>query len=146
MCCFLKILERSQEAMQDNAEETTGSSTAGLAHLLLNSYQEHLIQNRLQEEQEREDGAQEEEEDEEDEDGGTWFWDASLCCRPSMSNAGSVCSAAGQSVQRIEEEPTVGEKALLREEFLSQMYQHFLDGKDRDFNYRFVPTTALRCP
>lgn len=76
--CFLKILERSQEAMQDHAEETTGSSSAGLAHLLLNSYQEHLIQNRLQEEQEREDGAQEEEEDEEDEDGGTRFWDAPL--------------------------------------------------------------------
>lgn len=55
--------------MQANAEEATGSSAAGLAHLLLNSYQEHLIQNRLQEEQEREEGAQEEEEDEEDEDG-----------------------------------------------------------------------------
>lgn len=72
---FLKLLERSQEAMQDNAEETTGSSTAGLAHLLLSSYQEHLIQNRLQEEQEREDGAQEEEEEE---DGGTRFWDVPL--------------------------------------------------------------------
>lgn len=70
----------------------------------------------------------------------------SPCCRPSASNATSVCSAAGESVQRKEEEPTAGEKALLREEFLSQMYQHFLDGKDRDFNYRFVPTTALRCP
>lgn len=58
--------------MQGNAEETTGSSTAGLAHLLLNSYQEHLIQNRLQEEQEREEGAQEEEEDEED--GRSSFW------------------------------------------------------------------------
>lgn len=55
--------------MQGNVEETTGSSTAGLAHLLLNSYQEHLIQNRLQEEQEREEGAKEEEEDEEDEGG-----------------------------------------------------------------------------
>lgn len=60
--------------MQGNAEETTGSSTAGLAHLLLNSYQEHLIQNRLQEEQEWEEGAQEEEEDEEDEDGRSSFW------------------------------------------------------------------------
>lgn len=72
-----QILERSQEAMQSNAEETTGSSTAGLAHLLLNSYQEHLIQNRLQEEQEREEGAQEEEEeedDEEDEGGRSRFW------------------------------------------------------------------------
>lgn len=69
-----QILERSQEAMQGSAEETMGSSTAGLAHLLLNSYQEHLIQNRLQEEQEREEGAQEEEEeDEDDNDSKTRF-------------------------------------------------------------------------
>lgn len=68
-----QILERSQEAMQGSAEETTGSSTAGLAHLLLNSYQEHLIQNRLQEEQEREEGAQEEE-DEDDNDSKTRSW------------------------------------------------------------------------
>lgn len=68
------------------------------------------------------------------------------CRRPSTSNASSVCSVAGESVQRKEEEPTAQEKALLREEFLSQMYQHFLDGKDRDFNYRFVSTTGLRCP
>lgn len=66
--------------------------------------------------------------------------------RPSMSNTASAGSAAGESGQKNEEEPTAEEKALLREEFLSQMYQHFLDGKDRDFNYRLVPTTALRCP
>lgn len=42
----------------------TEGGGVGLAHLLLNSYQEHLIQNRLQEQQEREEGAQEEEEDE----------------------------------------------------------------------------------
>lgn len=61
-----EVLERSQGAMQDNAQEAPSGGTGGLAHLLLNSYQEHLIQNRLQEEQEREEGAQEEEEDEED--------------------------------------------------------------------------------
>lgn len=55
--------------MSDGADEgqgAPGSGTGGLANLLLNSYQERLIQSRLQEEQEREDGAQEEEEDEED--------------------------------------------------------------------------------
>lgn len=53
-----------------------------------------------------------------------------------------MCSVGGESVQRMTEEPTVKEKAMLREEFVSQMYQHFLDGKDRDFNYRSVPATA----
>lgn len=101
-----EVLERSQEAMLDGAPE--GSRTGGLAHLLLNSYQERLIQNRLQQEQEKEDGA--EEEDEEDDN---------------------------NQVQE-EGEPTAEEKVLLREEFISQMHQSFLDGKDKDFNYSEV--------
>uniref|UniRef100_A0A7N8XZU9 Coiled-coil domain containing 97 n=1 Tax=Mastacembelus armatus TaxID=205130 RepID=A0A7N8XZU9_9TELE len=84
------------------------SYSTGLAHLLLNSYQERLIQNRLQEEQEREEGAQEEDEDEE------------------------------EGVQLNEWAPTAQEKALLREEFISQMHRRFLDGKDKDFNYSEV--------
>lgn len=101
-----EVLERSQEAMQEGQPEGSG----GLAHLLLNSYQERLIQSRMQEEQEREDGAQEEEDDDEEED----------------------------DIQAQEWEPTVEEKAQLREEFISQMHQRFLDGKDKDFDYSEV--------
>ncbi|XP_008304120.1 coiled-coil domain-containing protein 97 isoform X1 [Stegastes partitus] len=109
-----EVLERSQEAMSDGAQGAPGAqggSTGGLAHLLLNSYQERLIQNRLQEEQEREEGALEEDEDDEDDDTG---------------------------VQQKGWEPTPKEKTLLREEFISQMHQRFLDGKDKDFNYSEV--------
>ncbi|XP_072298745.1 coiled-coil domain-containing protein 97 isoform X2 [Eucyclogobius newberryi] len=102
-----EVLERSQEAMQEGASEGSG----GLAHLLLNSYQERLIQKQLQEEQEREDGAQEEDEDEEEND---------------------------IHGQEKEWEPTTLEKAQLREEFVSQMHQRFLDGKDEDFDYSEV--------
>ncbi|XP_026181463.1 coiled-coil domain-containing protein 97 [Mastacembelus armatus] len=105
-----EVLERSQEAMLDGAEGEE-SARGGLAHLLLNSYQERLIQNRLQEEQEREEGAQEEDEDEEEGD---------------------------DRVQLNEWAPTAQEKALLREEFISQMHRRFLDGKDKDFNYSEV--------
>ena len=84
-CCteFLKVLlpclpvqqllVRSQEAMQGDAEEQAGcpgTGNSGLAHLLLDSYQERLIQNQLEDEQDREDAAQEEEEEEEDDDEG----------------------------------------------------------------------------
>ncbi|XP_051571347.1 coiled-coil domain-containing protein 97-like isoform X1 [Myxocyprinus asiaticus] len=95
-----EILQRSEEAMQNGP--------GGLADLLLNSYQERLIQNRLEEEQEREQCAVEES-DEED------------CDEP----------------RQAEWEPNPQEKAMLREEFLSQMHQRFLDGKD-DFNYSEV--------
>ncbi|TKS91692.1 Coiled-coil domain-containing protein 97 [Collichthys lucidus] len=110
-----EVLERSQEALLEDAQSGPGApagGTGGLAHLLLNSYQERLIQNRLQEEQEREEGAQEEEEEDEEDDDNT--------------------------VQRQEGEPSPEEKALLREEFISQMHQRFLDGKDKDFNYSEV--------
>lgn len=106
-----EALERSQEAMLDGAQEGQGGGgPCGLANLLLNSYQERLIQNRLQEEQDREDGAQEEDEDDDEND----------------------------EVEQKGWEPTAEEKALLREEFISQMHQRFLDGKDKDFNYSEV--------
>ncbi|XP_029294389.1 coiled-coil domain-containing protein 97 [Cottoperca gobio] len=108
-----EVLERSQEAMLDDAQGGPGApagGTGGLAQLLLNSYQERLIQNRLQEEQEREEGAREEEEDEDDDN----------------------------TVQQRDRQPTPEEKALLREEFIGQMHQRFLDGKDKDINYSEV--------
>ncbi|XP_038136234.1 coiled-coil domain-containing protein 97 [Cyprinodon tularosa] len=104
-----EVLERSQEAMLEGAQEGQGGGSCGLANLLLNSYQERLIQSRLQEQQEREDGAQEEDEDDEDDGEQPKGW-----------------------------EPNAEEKALLREEFISQMHQRFLDGKDKDFNYSEV--------
>ncbi|XP_030646551.1 coiled-coil domain-containing protein 97 [Chanos chanos] len=97
-----EILQRSQEAMQ--------KGTGGLADLLIDSYQERVLQSRLQEEQDREEGAEEESEDE---DGN------------------------GESREPAWE-PTPEEKAMLREEFVSQMHQRFLDGKDKDFNYSEV--------
>ncbi|XP_029944658.1 coiled-coil domain-containing protein 97 [Salarias fasciatus] len=112
-----EVLERSQEAMSDGVQSEPGApggGTGGLAHLLLNSYQERLIQNRLQEQQEREEGAEEEEEEEEEEDD------------------------VGGGGQPKDWEPTAEEKALLREEFISQMHHRFLDGKDKDFNYSEV--------
>ncbi|XP_016405284.1 coiled-coil domain-containing protein 97 isoform X2 [Sinocyclocheilus rhinocerous] len=95
-----EILQRSEEAMR--------SGPGGLADLLINSYQEKLIQSRLEEEQEREQCAAEESEEEESDE-----------------------------PRQVEWEPNAEEKAMLREEFLGQMHQRFLDGKD-DFNYSEV--------
>ncbi|XP_029601983.1 coiled-coil domain-containing protein 97, partial [Salmo trutta] len=108
-----QLLHRSLEAMQGGAGEERGPGGAegGLAHLLLNSYQERLIQSRMQEEQDREENALEEDEEGEEEAGGL--------------------GAEGY-------EPTPQEKALLRDEFITLMYQRFLDGHDKDFNYSEV--------
>ncbi len=46
-----------------------------------------------------------------------------------------MCVLESDDPRQAEWEPNAEEKALLREEFLSQMHQRFLDGKD-DFNYR----------
>lgn len=42
------------------------------------------------------------------------------------------------AAQQKDWEPTAEEKALLREEFIGQMHQRFLDGKDKDINYSEV--------
>lgn len=98
----------SEEEIMQRSEESMRSGTGGLADLLINSYQEKLIQNRLEEEQEREQCAVEESDEEE-----------------------------SDKPRQAEWEPNTEEKAMLREEFLSQMHQRFLDGKD-DFNYSEV--------
>jgi len=51
-----------------------------------------------------------------------------------------VCVLECEEPRPAEWEPTTEEKAMLREEFLSQMHQRFLDGKD-DFNYRLNQRT-----
>ena len=53
-------------AAQGRLEGQEGCASGGLAHILLNSYQERLLQCRLEEEQEKEDGAKEEEEEDDD--------------------------------------------------------------------------------
>lgn len=136
--------------MQENSASAPECGTAGLANLLLSRYQEQLIQHRLQEEQEREEGAQEEDEDEESDGTRGWgvkhpprlfrisFHHSFVIMWPSVSAADDVERQQG-------EQPTPEEKVLLREEFITQMHQRFLDGKDKDFDYTLVtpPLIAL---
>ncbi|CAM5122184.1 unnamed protein product [Natator depressus] len=83
-----------------------------LSGVLLDSYQEQVLQLRLHIQQEQEDACmEEEEEDDEGEDSS---------------------SASDAWV------PDTEEKAFLREEFTSRMHQRFLDGKDGDFDYSEV--------
>ncbi|XP_066494771.1 coiled-coil domain-containing protein 97 [Tiliqua scincoides] len=91
-----------------------------LSGVLLDSYQEQVIQRRLQIQQEQEEACEEEEEEEEDD----------------IADDGVEATALDPDMEELalDEE----EKALLREEFTSRMYQQFLDGKDRDFNYSEV--------
>ncbi|XP_029109876.1 coiled-coil domain-containing protein 97 isoform X1 [Scleropages formosus] len=107
----------SEEELVKRSEELLQGGTGGLADLLINSYQERLLQNRLLEQQEREDAAQEETEDEEEEEED---------------------DDEARGPEGPEWEPSAEEKALLRDEFVSQMHRRFLEGKDKDFNYSEV--------
>ncbi|XP_036409279.1 coiled-coil domain-containing protein 97 [Megalops cyprinoides] len=100
----------SEEELSRRSEAALEGGVSGLADLLMNSYQERLIQNAVRKQQDIEDGA--EEETEEDDEG---------------------CEEKEEQW-----EPSAEEKALLREEFVSQMHQRFLDGKDKDFDYSEV--------
>ncbi|XP_063168301.1 coiled-coil domain-containing protein 97 [Candoia aspera] len=90
-------------------------ASCSLSGVLLDSYQEQVIQQRLQVQQEQEEACEEEEED---------------------SDHGSEGKAFDPDAD--EWVPDDGEKAFLREEFTSRMYQRFLDGKDLDFDYSEV--------
>ncbi|XP_053348327.1 coiled-coil domain-containing protein 97 [Clarias gariepinus] len=98
----------SEEEILQRSEEAMQKGPAGLSDLLIDSYQEQQLQKRLQEEQGQEDSATQEEEEDDEES------------------------------PQAEWKPTAEEKVMLREEFLSQMHQRFLEGKDKDFNYSEV--------
>ncbi|XP_039366444.1 coiled-coil domain-containing protein 97 [Mauremys reevesii] len=83
-----------------------------LSGVLLDSYQEQVLQLRLHIQQEQEDACMEEEEDDDE---------------------GEESSSASDAWV-----PDTEEKAFLREEFTSRMHQRFLDGKDGDFDYSEV--------
>nr|XP_033812982.1 coiled-coil domain-containing protein 97 [Geotrypetes seraphini] len=100
-------------------EEEAGTLSSGaisgqccLSDLLMNSFQEQVLQRRLHVQQEQEDACMEEEEEEDEE----------------------------EEVQPELEDwvPESEERALLREELVTQMHQRFLDGRDRDFDYSEV--------
>uniref|UniRef100_A0A8C0J8K0 CCD97-like C-terminal domain-containing protein n=1 Tax=Chelonoidis abingdonii TaxID=106734 RepID=A0A8C0J8K0_CHEAB len=86
------------------------ASPCSLSGVLLDSYQEQMLQLRLHIQQEQEDACMEEEEDDDE---------------------GQYSSSASDAWV-----PDTEEKAFLREEFTSRMHQRFLDGKDGDFDYR----------
>uniref|UniRef100_A0A8D2L954 Coiled-coil domain containing 97 n=1 Tax=Varanus komodoensis TaxID=61221 RepID=A0A8D2L954_VARKO len=97
----------SDEELQALGSLKEGASCS-LSAVLLDSYQEQVIQRRLQVQQEQEEACEEEEEEEtSDSEMDEWV-------------------------------PDQEEKAILREEFTSRMYQRFLNGKDGDFDYSEV--------
>nr|XP_056702055.1 coiled-coil domain-containing protein 97 [Euleptes europaea] len=104
----------SNQELQElgGCKQEAGCSLSGV---LLDSYQEDIIQQRLQVQQEQEEACLEEEEDSDSDD------DEAMASNPTDDWV-----------------PDREEKAFLREEFTSRMYQRFLDGKDRDFNYSEV--------
>ncbi|XP_006901015.1 PREDICTED: coiled-coil domain-containing protein 97 [Elephantulus edwardii] len=87
-----------------------------LSDLLLQSYQEWEVQQRLLQQREEEEACLEEEEEEDD------------------SNEEDDSSSRDSEAWVPDSE----ERLILREEFTSRMHQRFLDGKDGDFDYSTV--------
>ncbi|XP_043933492.1 coiled-coil domain-containing protein 97 isoform X1 [Protopterus annectens] len=96
-----------EEIMSQNSRDI--SSSCSLSGILMNTYQEAIVQQRMQTQQELEDACMEEE-DEDEED-------------------------AVPDTEPEEWIPNEEEKTMLREEFVSRMHQCFLDGKDKNFDY-----------
>ncbi|VFV45844.1 Hypothetical predicted protein [Lynx pardinus] len=114
---YLTQEELSARAPAHRPPESGAPGTAcPLSDLLLQSCQERELQQRLLRQQEEEEACLEEEEEEEDSD------------------------EEDQSPGKDSEAwvPDSEERLILREEFTSRMHQHFLDGKDGDFDYSTV--------
>ncbi|XP_004620829.2 coiled-coil domain-containing protein 97 [Sorex araneus] len=92
-----------------------GSPACPLSDLLLQSFQERELQQRLLQQQEEEEACLEEDEEEDSNE------------EDQAANSDSESWV-----------PDSEERLILREEFTSRMHQRFLDGKDGDFDYSTV--------
>ncbi|CAI9535821.1 unnamed protein product [Staurois parvus] len=103
--------QSEEEIMSQNSRDLSQANS--LSDVFLNSCQEQIIQRKLEVQREMEENCEEEEEDSTEEE---------------------------DSELQTDEERIVDseEKALMHEEFLSRMYQSFLDGKDKHFDYSEV--------
>ncbi|XP_073454769.1 coiled-coil domain-containing protein 97 [Aquarana catesbeiana] len=103
--------QSEEEIMSQNSRDLAQANS--LSDVLLDSCQEQIIQRKLEVQRELEENCEEEEEDSAEEE---------------------------DSELQSDEERTVDseEKDLMREEFLTRMYQSFLDGKDKNFDYSEV--------
>ncbi|XP_051900129.1 coiled-coil domain-containing protein 97 isoform X2 [Pristis pectinata] len=108
---YIRQYMTEEELLAQNSRNLGGAMS--LSDLLMNTYQEKIVQERLQWQQEREDACEEEEEEDEEEEE-----------RPESKAAEWV--------------PSDDERTMLRDEFVSRMYQRFLDGEDGDFDYSAV--------
>ncbi|XP_072286746.1 coiled-coil domain-containing protein 97 [Pyxicephalus adspersus] len=110
--------QSEEEIMSQNRRDLCQASS--LSDVLLNSCQEQIIQRKLEVQRELEENCEEEEEDSEEEEEE----------EEKEKEEGSDL----QADEVVDSE----ERALMREEFLSRMYQSFLDGKDKNFDYSEV--------
>ncbi|XP_008046167.1 coiled-coil domain-containing protein 97 [Carlito syrichta] len=106
----------TQEELSARTPAHLGTPACPLSDLLLQSYQERELQQRLLQQQEEEEACLEEEEEEEDSD--------------------EEDQRSGKDSEAWV--PDSEERLILREEFTSRMHQRFLDGKDGDFDYSMV--------
>ncbi|XP_018428270.1 PREDICTED: coiled-coil domain-containing protein 97 [Nanorana parkeri] len=105
--------QSEEEIMSQNSRDL--SQATSLSDVFLNSCQEQIIQRKLEVQRELEENCEEEEEEEDS-------------------------TEEEESELQSDDEHTVDseERALMREEFISRMYQSFLDGKDKNFDYSEV--------
>uniref|UniRef100_UPI00359022EF coiled-coil domain-containing protein 97 n=1 Tax=Myxine glutinosa TaxID=7769 RepID=UPI00359022EF len=104
---------------------------AFLSDVLLDTYQEVEIRQRLKQQQDEENGMMEIEEEDEEEEINVHGTEDSF-------KKGVLWGEMGMTRRATCHTPSTEELALLHEELVSQMHQRFLDGKDEDFDYSTV--------
>lgn len=91
-----------------------------------------------EEQEEVEDDYDEEEEEEEEEDSESEHRTENGSCSANEDQEKENGRCLSSKNQKKRKQLPGKEKELLREEFVSNMYRSFLEGKDEDFDYRLV--------
>lgn len=136
---------------QKKARDTIDTRSINYVDILMEAVERNKMQKHLESQQEQEDEVQEENDsDDDDDDDENDNSRNSTISKTSFNN--QIKSHWGENVNKmidkdrdkklssnkIQHKISSQEIQLFRQEFVTNMYESFLDGKDKDFDYRYI--------
>lgn len=128
---------------EKKARDTIDTQSANYVDILMETIERHKLQNRLKSQQKEEDEIREENDSDDDSDNENRIEIVSKtnCNKQNRHQWGEDLrdkdedrKLQSSKIHKISNQ----EIKLFRQEFVTNMYQSFLDGKDKDFDYRYM--------
>lgn len=127
---------------EKKARDSIDVQSANYVDILMETVERDKLQKHLKSQQKEEDEVREENDSDDDDDSRNSIVSKTNFDKPNRQQWGENLNEDKDKNKRLQSSKihkvSNQEIKLLRQEFVTNMYQNFLDGKDRDFDYRYM--------